>query len=37
LTGYNPVDKLRAMKPDLICRDLGELQGFLAEAEVVRG
>jgi phosphoglycolate phosphatase len=37
LTGYNPVDKLRAMKPDLICRDLGELHGFLAEPEVARG
>jgi phosphoglycolate phosphatase len=29
LTGYNPVDKLRAMKPDLICQDLGELQQIL--------
>jgi phosphoglycolate phosphatase len=37
LTGYNPVEKLRAMKPDLICQDLGELQGFLARREVVRG
>jgi phosphoglycolate phosphatase-like HAD superfamily hydrolase len=37
LTGYNPVEKLQAMKPDLICRDLGELQEFLVEREVVRG
>jgi phosphoglycolate phosphatase-like HAD superfamily hydrolase len=37
LTGYNPVDKLRAMKPDLICRHLGELQEFLAGREVVGG
>jgi phosphoglycolate phosphatase len=37
LTGYNPVDKLRAMKPDLICQDLGELQTFLMNREVVRG
>ncbi len=26
LTGYNHVEKLRAMKPDLICEHLGELQ-----------
>ena len=26
LTGYNHVDRLRAMSPDLICEDLGELQ-----------
>jgi phosphoglycolate phosphatase-like HAD superfamily hydrolase len=37
LTGYNPLEKLRAMGPDLICQDLGELQQFLAEQEVVRG
>lgn len=37
LTGYNPLDKLRAMKPDLICNHLGELQQFLAAREVVRG
>jgi len=37
LTGYNPLDKLRAMKPDLICNHLGELQQFLAGQEVARG
>lgn len=37
LTGYNHLDKLRAMKPDLICSHLGELQAFLAGREVVRG
>ena len=37
LTGYNPIDKLRAMKPDLICRHLGELQDLLATGEVVCG
>ena len=37
LTGYNDVEKLRAMAPDLICVHLGELQQFLAEQEVVRG
>jgi len=37
LTGYNPLDKLRAMKPDLICLHLGELQRFLAAPEAVRG
>lgn len=37
LTGYNPLEKLRAMGPDLICKDLGELQQFLAEQEVVHG
>jgi hypothetical protein len=25
------------MEPDLICQDLGELQQFLAEQEMVRG
>ena len=37
LTGYNHLDKLRAMKPDLICQHLGELQEYLARQEVVRG
>jgi phosphoglycolate phosphatase len=30
LTGYNPSDKLRALSPDLVCADLGELQCWLA-------
>jgi phosphoglycolate phosphatase len=30
LTGYNHVEKLRAMKPDLICEHLGELQQWIA-------
>lgn len=29
LTGYNHVEMLRAMKPDLICENLGELQEIL--------
>jgi len=33
LTGYNHLNKLRAMDPDLICNHLGELQGFLVERE----
>jgi phosphoglycolate phosphatase-like HAD superfamily hydrolase len=37
LTGYNDLDKLRAMEPDLICNHLGELQEFLAGREAVRG
>jgi len=37
LTGYNLLDKLRAMKPDLICHHLGELQQFFATPEAVRG
>ena len=37
LTGYNPLDKLRAIKPDLICENLGELQEILATQEVARG
>jgi phosphoglycolate phosphatase len=37
LTGYTPLDKLRAMNPDLICQHLGELQEFIAMREVVRG
>lgn len=37
LTGYNHVEKLRAMEPDLICKHLGELQETLAEQEAVRG
>ena len=31
LTGYNHVEKLRAMSPDFVCRDLGELQQILSE------
>ena len=30
LTGYNHVEKLRALQPDLICEHLGELQEALA-------
>ena len=30
LTGYNHVETLRAMKPDLVCEHLGELQAVLA-------
>ena len=37
LTGYNLVEKLRAMEPDLICGHLGELQEILAEQDIVRG
>ena len=37
LTGYNHLDKLRAMGPDLICNHLGELQEFLAGREVGHG
>jgi phosphoglycolate phosphatase len=33
LTGYNPLEKLRAMGPDLICRDLGELREILAKQD----
>jgi phosphoglycolate phosphatase-like HAD superfamily hydrolase len=29
LTGYNHVEKLRAMNPDLICEHLGELQQWI--------
>ena len=37
LTGYNHLEKLQAMEPDLICEDLGELQQVLAEQEAVHG
>ena len=37
LTGYNLLEKLRAMEPDLICQHLGELQEILVEQEVGRG
>lgn len=37
LTGYNHVEKLRAMQPDLVCEHLGELQQILSEQLVVRG
>jgi phosphoglycolate phosphatase-like HAD superfamily hydrolase len=37
LTGYNHAAKLLALKPDLICEHLGELQDVLAEQELVRG
>ena len=33
LTGYNHVEKLRAMSPDLICEHLGELQRTLVERD----
>jgi phosphoglycolate phosphatase len=29
LTGYNHVEKLRAMHPDLVCEHLGELQAWI--------
>jgi phosphoglycolate phosphatase len=29
LTGYNHVEKLRAMRPDIVCRHLGELQAWI--------
>lgn len=31
LTGYNHIEKLQAMSPDLVCRDSGELQQILSE------
>jgi phosphoglycolate phosphatase len=37
LSGYNHVEKLRALKPDLICEHLGELQSILAHWEENRG
>jgi phosphoglycolate phosphatase-like HAD superfamily hydrolase len=37
LTGYNHVEKLRAMQPDLVCEHLGELQQILSEQLVGRG
>jgi phosphoglycolate phosphatase-like HAD superfamily hydrolase len=37
LTGYNALDKLQGIRPDLICNDLGELQQFLAAQEVPSG
>jgi len=37
LTGYNALDKLRVMRPELICEHLGELQQFLAAQELPRG
>lgn len=33
LTGYNHSDKLRALAPDLVCADLGELQQALVAEE----
>jgi phosphoglycolate phosphatase len=35
LTGYNHVERLRAMSPDLICEDLGELERVLGEQMTV--
>jgi phosphoglycolate phosphatase-like HAD superfamily hydrolase len=32
LTGYNHEERLRAMNPDLVCRDLGELQQLLTNS-----
>jgi phosphoglycolate phosphatase len=37
LTGYTREHKLRALRPDLVCRDLGELQQRLAAQELVYG
>ena len=37
LTGYNHENRLRAMQPDLVCRDLRELQDVIEAGEVVRG
>jgi phosphoglycolate phosphatase len=37
LTGYNHEARLRAMKPDLVCRDLGKLQETLAAQEAEHG
>lgn len=37
LTGYNDAAMLRAMKPDLICEHLGELQEHLRGAGAVHG
>jgi phosphoglycolate phosphatase len=37
LTGYNAAAKLQAMRPDLICEHLGELQQILTEQGVTRG
>jgi phosphoglycolate phosphatase-like HAD superfamily hydrolase len=34
LSGYNHVEKLRAMQPDLVCADLGELQEVLIGSEI---
>jgi phosphoglycolate phosphatase len=33
LTGYNPVEKLRALEPDFICDHLGDLQDILAKQD----
>jgi phosphoglycolate phosphatase len=37
LTGYNPPEKLRAMKPDLVCEHLGELQETLSQKRDCHG
>lgn len=37
LTGYNHVEKLQAMAPDLVCPDLGALQKILSKDEVLHG
>lgn len=37
LTGYNHEERLRAMQPDFVCRNLGELQQILAAQGAVRG
>jgi phosphoglycolate phosphatase-like HAD superfamily hydrolase len=37
LTGYNHVEKLRALQPDLVCEHLGELQEALSQPEFARG
>jgi phosphoglycolate phosphatase-like HAD superfamily hydrolase len=33
LTGYNHSEKLRALQPDWVCADLGELQRALTAEE----
>ena len=37
LTGYNHLERLLAMAPDLVCEHLGELQEMLAEQEMASG
>ena len=37
LTGYNHLEKLQAMRPDLICAHLGELQDRLATPQTIHG
>ncbi len=37
LSGYNHADRLQAMRPDLVCRDLGELRAVLADQATTHG